>query len=204
MVGSFLYPHLLFSSYLHLIHWTILPVGRYGLRRCVFFPFVVALVVSVLNIVALSSRPRCRVQHWAILPIFWHPSSHVGRLWSSSSGYFSTTSLIKEKATPLQAALAQVADVASLEVMEKLCYNIVVGTDPKYRSVKLENPKINKALVSTPNALDAMRLMGWKEMDGLLQLDPNVQMSMDNVREVQAAITALKRETARVPSLRGE
>ncbi len=102
--------------------------------------------------------------------------------------------------TPLQAALAQVPDVASLEVMEKLCYNTVVGTDPKYRSVKLENPKIKKALVSTPNALEAMRLMGWKELDGLLQLDPNVQMSMDNVREVQAAITALKRETARVPS----
>lgn len=85
--------------------------------------------------------------------------------------------------------------------MEKLCYNIVVGGgDPKYRSVKLENPRINKAIVSTPFALDAMRLMGWKELDGLLQLDPNVQMSMATVREVQAAITTLKRETSRLPS----
>ena len=101
----------------------------------------------------------------------------------------------------MQAALAQVSDVEALEVVEKLCYNIVVGGgDPKYRSVKLENPKINKALVSTPNALDAMRLIGWKELDGLLQLDPNVQMSMDTVRQVQAAITALKREMSRLPN----
>jgi hypothetical protein len=118
-----------------------------------------------------------------------------------TTGYFSTTNQIKDKATPLQAALAQVLELNSLEIIEKLCYNIVVGGgDPKYRSVKLENPKINKALVATPNALEAMRMMGWKEIDGLLQLDPNVQMSMDVVRDVQSAITALKRETKRLPN----
>ena len=94
--------------------------------------------------------------------------------------------------------------MASLEVMEKMCYNIVVGGgDPKYRSVRLENPKVQKALVSTPNALEAMKKMGWREADGLLQLDPNVQITMEVVRDVQTAITVLKRETARVPSRRG-
>ncbi len=163
------------------------------------FSIVVALVISV----PVGRTPPRVLGGSAIVrhPIISRGSSSSRAV---ASGYFSTTSLIKDKATPLQAALAQVPDVASLEVMEKLCYNIVVGADPKYRSVKLENPRINKALVSTPNALEAMRLMGWKEMDGLLQLDPNVQMSMENVREVQAAITALKRETARVPSRRGD
>lgn len=125
--------------------------------------------------------------------------------WSSlAAGYFSTTAQLKEKATPLQATLALVPDVASLEVMEKMCYNIVVGGgDPKYRSVRLENPKVQKALVSTPNALEAMKKMGWREADGLLQLDPNVQITMEVVRDVQTAITVLKRDTARVPSRRG-
>lgn len=115
------------------------------------------------------------------------------------TGYFSTTNQLKDKATPLQAALATNQNLSSLAVIEKLCYNIVVGGgDPKFRSVKLSNPKISAAM--TPEALEAMRLMGWKELDGLLQLDPNVQMSMDVVRDVQAAITALKRETSRLPN----
>jgi len=131
-----------------------------------------------------------------LLPHPAHPS-HL------APGYFSTTSQIKDKATPLQAILAKVDSISSLEIIEKLNYNVVVsGSDPKYRSVKLENPKIQRAVVQVPHAMEAMEEMGWKQLDGTLQLHSNVQMTMDTVRDVQTALVNLKRESAKIPSLK--
>ena len=110
-----------------------------------------------------------------------------------------------------------------MEVLEKLCYNCVVGGDAKYRCVKvgieldrrtlgrqdsklthlhharqLSNARINDAM--NEPALAAMKMIGWKEVDGCLELPTNVQVSMDTVRAIQAAITTIKREQSRVPS----
>lgn len=79
-------------------------------------------------------------------------------------GYYSTTNQIKEKATPLQYSLALVNSLESLQVIEKLCYNVIVSPkEAKYRRVKLQNPKIDAALVKVPRALEAMELLGWKK-----------------------------------------
>jgi hypothetical protein len=79
-------------------------------------------------------------------------------------GYYSTTNQIKEKATPLQYSLALVNSLESLQVIEKLCYNVIVSPkEAKYRRVKLQNAKIDAALVKVPHALEAMELLGWKK-----------------------------------------
>lgn len=111
------------------------------------------------------------------------------------AGYYSTTNQIKEKKTPLQCSLAQVSDLDSLTIIEKLCYNVIVNPkESKYRQVKLQNPKIESALVKVPNALDVMLLLGWTKEEDSLLLKSNVQLTMAQVRDVQSAFQTLKKQ----------
>lgn len=86
-------------------------------------------------------------------------------------------------------------DAESLTIIEKLCYNVIVSPkESKYRQVKLQNPKIEAALVKIPHALDVMLLLGWKKEEESLLLDPSVQLSMSQVREIQSAFQTLKKQ----------
>jgi hypothetical protein len=123
------------------------------------------------------------------------------------AGYFSTTNQIKDKATPLQACLSQVSSLDSLQIIEKLCYNAIVSPqEEKFRKVKLQNPKIQTHLVKVPNALDVMVHLGWEQEcsadDGdVLVLPKGVSLTMHQVRDIQNAQQALKKDLSRESSL---
>jgi hypothetical protein len=88
-----------------------------------------------------------------------------------------------------------VNDLDSLTIIEKLCYNVIVNPkESKYRQVKLQNPKIESALVKVPNALDVMLLLGWTKEEDSLLLKSNVQLTMAQVRDVQSAFQTLKKQ----------
>ncbi len=113
------------------------------------------------------------------------------------TGYFSTTNRLKTPLTEQQAALAKITCLSSLEVLEKLCYNVVV--DPKelkYRKIRMANSKIKAALVD--GALDVMLLLGWeREGEGdeaTLFLPVSKCLTMSDVRDIQNAQQELKKE----------
>jgi hypothetical protein len=114
-------------------------------------------------------------------------------------GYFSTTARLKDAPTALQAALALVTDLKSLEILEKLCYNVACcPQEAKYRRVKLNNPKIKASIGDVPEALEVLcTQLGWErsvdETDGeILVLPVKAAISMHQVRDIQAAQQELK------------
>jgi len=116
------------------------------------------------------------------------------------TGYFSTTNRLKTQPTEQQAALAKISCLSSLEVLEKLCYNVVV--DPKelkYRKIRMANSKVKAALVD--GALVALLLLGWeREGEGdeaTLILPANKSLTMSNVRDIQNAQQELKKEKSK-------
>lgn len=132
------------------------------------------------------------------------------------AGYFSTTARIKDKATPLQAALARVPLLETLAVIEKLTYNcVVMPTEPKYRSIKLSNPKIKANIVDVEGACNVLELMGWERSldaqsgEEVYVLGPKTTVTMSQVRDIQEAQQQLTRKqrdmkrSASVASLRG-
>lgn len=134
-------------------------------------------------------------------------SSPLNAYYTVYVGYFSTTNKIKEKATPLQASLSKVSNLDSLQIIEKLCYNAIVSPlEDKFRKVKLQNAKIQTHLVHVPNALDAMVQLGWvQECSGddgeVLLLPKSVSLTMHQVRDIQNAQQALKKDLSRESSL---
>jgi len=42
--------------------------------------------------------------------------------------------------------------------------------EPKYRSLKLSNPRVSKLIVDTPGALDALLALGWELEEGNAEL----------------------------------
>lgn len=95
----------------------------------------------------------------------------------------------------------------SLQIIEKLCYNTIVSPqEEKFRKVKLQNPKIQTHLVKVPNALDVMVHLGWEQEcsadDGdVLVLPKGVSLTMHQVRDIQNAQQALKKDLSRESSL---
>ena len=74
------------------------------------------------------------------------------------TGYFSTTARLKEKPTDLQAALAAVPGAESLQILEKLLYNVaVMPKEAKYRRIKLSNAKITATIADVPEAKQVSR-----------------------------------------------
>lgn len=75
-------------------------------------------------------------------------------------------SKMAEKATPLQQALKslpleQAQD--TLEILEKLIRNIVRNpTEEKFRTIKLQNPKIAAAITNVPGAVEILTEMGFQ------------------------------------------
>lgn len=121
-------------------------------------------------------------------------------------GYFSTTARLKDKATPLQTALAGVPSMETLQILEKLTYNcVVMPKEIKYRRIKLSNPKIKAAVANVPAALQALQLMGWEavpnDADGdILVLPEKQSVTMAQVRDIQDAqreVTKRERELQR-------
>lgn len=121
-------------------------------------------------------------------------------------GYFSTTARLKDKATPLQTALAGVPSMETLQILEKLTYNcVVMPKEIKYRRIKLSNPKIKAAVANVPAALQALQLMGWgavpNDADGDILVLPEMQsVTMAQVRDIQDAqreVTKRERELQR-------
>lgn len=116
-----------------------------------------------------------------------------------STGYFSTTARLKEKPTEVQAALAAVPENASLEILEKLLYNIaVLPTEAKYRRIKLSNPKIKANIADIPEARQVLTLLGWdlidEEGEEFLTLPANKNITMAHVRDIQTAQQELSKK----------
>lgn len=114
-------------------------------------------------------------------------------------GYFSTTARLKDNPTELQRALAQVSSLESLEVLEKLSYNVcVMPTEEKYRKIKLTNPKIKRSVADVPEALAVLiEQLGWEKSkddadESVLVLPRKVCMTMNQVRDIQTAQHELK------------
>lgn len=118
------------------------------------------------------------------------------------TGYFSTTSRLKDKPTELQATLGRIPPGAmdSLVILEKLTYNTAVQPkEAKFRRIKLQNPKIKAAVVNVEDALAALLLMGWEretnEADGEVLLLPDRKtLTMQQVRDIQTAQQDLVRK----------
>ena len=113
-------------------------------------------------------------------------------LCSLSAGYFSTTARLKEKPTELQAALSTILNATSLEILEKLLYNIaVMPKEEKYRRIKLSNPKIKANIADIPEARNFLSLLGWEliEEEGVefLTLPAKKGITMAQVRDIQTA-----------------
>jgi len=76
-------------------------------------------------------------------------------------------SKMASKATPLQAALKGLpleSAADCLEILEKLIRNIVRNpTEDKFRTIKLQNPKIAAAITNVPGAVDILSEMGFKK-----------------------------------------
>jgi hypothetical protein len=120
------------------------------------------------------------------------------------TGYFSTTNRLKTRPTEQQASLAKISCLSSLEILEKLCYNVTVDPkEPKYRRIRMSNPKIKDALVD--GALDALLLLGWeKEGEGdeaTLVLPVSKSLTMSDVRDIQNAQQELKKEKSKSMTL---
>lgn len=79
-----------------------------------------------------------------------------------------------------------VKSVEALEVLEKLLYNIVVAPkEEKYRRIKLTNDKINRTIVQSEGALDALQALSWvisPEDVQLLIAPTSVNFNMKDVR----------------------
>ena len=64
-------------------------------------------------------------------------------------------------------------------------------TEPKFRKLKLSNPKIAELLVAVPGALEALGVLGWvkevEEGEDVLVLPPSKHMSMAEVRLINAS-----------------
>jgi len=77
----------------------------------------------------------------------------------------------------------------TLELLEKLTQKVVDNsTDEKFRRIKLSNPKIAAAITNVPNAVDAMKQMGWVAEPDALALPQSVLFAHE--REVSAIIQA--------------
>lgn len=81
------------------------------------------------------------------------------------AGYFSTTARIKDKRTPLEAALANVGSLETLELLEKVTKNSAVQpAEEKYRRLKLSNAKIRSLVAEVEGGLEAMAALGWQQV----------------------------------------
>lgn len=107
--------------------------------------------------------------------------------------------------TEQQASLAKISCLSSLEILEKLCYNVAVDPkEPKYRKIRMSNPKIKAALL-VDGALDAMFLLGWERQgegdEATLVLPVNKSLTMSDVRDIQNAQQELKKEKSKSMTL---
>jgi hypothetical protein len=81
------------------------------------------------------------------------------------AGYFSTTARIKDKRTPLEATLANVGSLETLELLEKVTKNSAVQpAEEKFRRLKLSNSKIRSLIVEIEGGLEAMAALGWQQV----------------------------------------
>ena len=78
----------------------------------------------------------------------------------------------------------QIPQIEALDTLEKLVQNVAKApTEPKFRKLRLSNPKITAAVIQTPGALRALQVMGWEanvEEDTLV-LPSNRQISFAQV-----------------------
>ena len=79
----------------------------------------------------------------------------------------------------------QISQTEALDTLEKLVQNVAKApTEPKYRKIRLSNPKITTAVIQTPGSLAALQLMGWEASveDDSLVLPSNRQITFAQVR----------------------
>jgi len=83
--------------------------------------------------------------------------------------------------TPLQEALRSLplAEAAeTLALIDKLTRNVVRNPgDAKFRKINLTNEKIKKTITDVPNAVDALKEMGWQQEDDFLVLPATVHLA---------------------------
>jgi hypothetical protein len=90
-------------------------------------------------------------------------------------------SKMAEKATPLQQALKSLPlEHASdcLEILDKLIRNIVRNPkEEKFRTIKLQNPKIAAAITNVPGAVEILTEMGFKSEGENMVLPEEVRLA---------------------------
>ncbi|CAG9462102.1 unnamed protein product [Pedinophyceae sp. YPF-701] len=118
------------------------------------------------------------------------------------AGYYSTTAKIPDQLTPVEAALRNVKQMDSLEIVGKLVYNTVVSPqEAKFRRIRLSNPKIHEAVVKA-GAVDALERMGWQKAadgenaEGALVLPDGRFLTMKEYKMIEEAKDRLKKAIA--------
>jgi len=93
-------------------------------------------------------------------------------------GYAPPSVVVKDAFSDFEQALRSMpldkAD-AALELIEKLTRNVVRSpAEPKFRLIKLSNPKISESLTQVSGAVDSLRGMGW--VDGAADGEPTLEL----------------------------
>eukprot|EP00854_Cymbomonas_tetramitiformis_P022284 gene22284-26883_t len=98
--------------------------------------------------------------------------------------------------TPLQKSCEAVQSTESLTTIGKLTRNVSQNPrEDKFRRIRLTNEKIAAVIGNVPGALELLAHMGWeREGEEFLVLPASVQMSMNEVRAIEAAIAKLEQE----------
>mmetsp|Transcript_22885 Transcript_22885/g.27661 ORF Transcript_22885/g.27661 Transcript_22885/m.27661 type:complete len:180 (+) Transcript_22885:148-687(+) len=92
--------------------------------------------------------------------------------------------------TTLELNLGVVESLETLDILDKLTRNVAQNPrDEKFRKLRLTNEKIHKLIVEAPGALPSLQVLGWVEgeEEGFIVLPPSVQLTMKEVRDIDAA-----------------
>lgn len=101
------------------------------------------------------------------------------------------------KPSAVQAALWEIQNTASLEVISKLLRNTAVNpSEEKYRRIRLTNPKVKALIAEEKGAVQSLLALGWErdaEDSESLVIPKGRYFSMAEVRIVQDAEERLKK-----------
>lgn len=114
------------------------------------------------------------------------------------AGYYSTTSKIPDKLSPLDEALRMIPEMDTLEIIAKLIRNVVIQpNEDKFRRIRISNPKINSTVADVAGGMDTLLAMGWtiaeEEGEEVLVVSKG-KLTMKEVRAVEDAKDRLKKE----------
>lgn len=113
------------------------------------------------------------------------------------AGYVSAK-LPPPKPTEVEAAIAAIKSLDTLEILQKLVYNAAISPkEDKFRRLRLSNEKINTLIVEVPGGIEALQAMGWVQDEEALEfmsIPAGKYMTMQLVRTIESAKERLKKE----------